>query len=109
MPCVHYAPGEEAAMLLEETRSKLDNVTRMLCGVCSSLEGVSGIGVFEDIDGLDVWWHDHKRRDEQRRRDEAVAERKRQTQERAKVDAARRRAKALSKLSAEDREALGLK
>lgn len=68
-----------------EDRAALNNVTRMLCALCERSETTT----IHAVPGLTSWWNLHQANDEKRR--------KRELRERA-----------LSKLTQEEKEALGL-
>lgn len=61
MPCMWEGPEDEARRLVKE----LNETTRMLCGVCRSLEQ-SGHPIPE-VSGLKAWWERHKRADQARK------------------------------------------
>ena len=89
MPCqdegqyAHHAEQE-----LKELREKVDKLTRMLCGLCTELEQRPAVGtLLLAMDSeLAVWWEAHGRADYLRKTKEA----------------------ALAKLTAAEREVLGL-
>lgn len=69
----------------------------MLCALCGRLEREGKIGYFLEIPGLTKWWGNHKEEDRIR------LDREREERERSE-----RKRRALNKLTAEDRKALGL-
>ena len=93
MPCVYDDFGASE----RERRKELDEVTDMLCQICLRIdEGYNRIRL-STITGLEAWWGKHKIADEARRKSEA--------QDKAKATA---RSKALAKLTAAEKEMLGL-
>jgi hypothetical protein len=121
MPCTYYTPEEERDIAHREhtkTAHQLKNIEAMLCGVLSCLE-VDG-GFDRVIDRLDYkemgvtkkqvldWWHDHQEQDKSRRETE---ERVRLAREKAAVEERERKRiakKALEKLTAKEKKAIGL-
>lgn len=55
MPCYHPPLTSE-----EETKRKLDLVTKMLCETCKRLESGNQIGMHPHLIG---WWNEHKKHD----------------------------------------------
>lgn len=96
----------------EILQKRLDNVTRLLCGVMHQLEqeGVTSIiSAQHDVDGLKEWWTEHQRLDALREEQERKAEEKRRLkQEREQRTQAVKQA-ALAKLTKQEMWALGLK
>lgn len=96
MPCQYYTPEEErqieaeiAEDLISGLKSKIDELTdqldlatRILCDVMRNYdtyyESRKGARpLFDIVDRpleLHEWWEDHKKRDEQRAKDKALAE-----------------------------------
>jgi hypothetical protein len=72
---------------------KIDNLTRMLCALCKLVTPTQ----IRAVPGLSRWWAAHQRADAKRIAHEA-----------ALADRERRRTVAFKKLSAADREVLGL-
>lgn len=94
-------------------KAELDKATRLLCSVCSSLERASGhIKLASDIlrgePELLEWWEAHKAADEKRRAREEAKRKKREAKERKKARIRRLREAAISKLTDEEKAALGL-
>ena len=126
MPCRYDpSPDELAAMrrAREEKRSaakerakirkqELDLATRLLCGVCRTLERASvSFKLASEIIGepeLKEWYERHKAADEKRLKKEAEKRRKRDAKRREKARLRRLKESAVSKLTDEEREALGL-
>jgi hypothetical protein len=126
MPCVYEESPEErerrerlSAVQAERKREKqralkreLDLATRLLCEVCTRLERASTsfklAGDLLEDQELAEWWKTHKAADERRRAREA--RKKQEAAEKRKAKRARKKAResALEKLTAEEREALGL-
>ncbi len=105
MPCEYYTPGEEARM----ARQELNIVTALLCATCRRIQRheeavghpLNPPSLIESVPGLRAWWDEHQERD--RRREAA----ERQAAESAAKRESDRKA-GLSKLTAEERRALGL-
>ncbi len=125
MPCRYMETPEEVAQRLEQAKSKaeadrakvrlqqeLDLATRLLCDVCSTLERASlGHKLASDIlrgSELTGWWKRHKAQDEARKAREAEKARKKAAKAKAKREKAQHKAKALAKLTAAEKKALGL-
>ena len=96
----------------EILQKRLDNVTRLLCGVMHELEkeGVTSIlSAQHEVAGLKEWWTEHKRLDALREEQERkAAEKRRLRQEREQRAQAAKQA-ALAKLTKEEMRALGLR
>jgi len=80
----------------QEMKEETDRVTAMLCALCELWEA-SGYPLAKLPPGLHVWWDRHKEVD-----------RKRILEEQRKLDRLKTRASAISKLTTEERNALGL-
>lgn len=93
MPCMGPYSDREIASQAEE---KNDKLSRMLCAVCKHLEKKDKQAI-RKVRGLTTWWKKHKRLDEFREADE-----------KAEKEAMAFRKKTLSKLTKEERWALGL-
>jgi hypothetical protein len=94
MPCRDYSDDQ----ISRETQKRLDHVTKLLCYVMSHV-GHSELGKHlqtKDKD-LKIWWEEHQEQD-----------RKREEAERRASEKRRLKREALSKLSKEERKALGL-
>jgi hypothetical protein len=76
-------------------KAELDTVTRLLCDICNNVELLHVRGCFTPA--VRAWWDAHKLHDAQRR-----------LREEAHVLRENLRREALQKLSAEEREALGV-
>lgn len=91
-----------------ETQAKLDNVTRMLCEICTVIEEHHPDSAIQQsagaINGLRGWWDKHQKLDAKRR------EKERQLAEAAAAELSRVELakQALNKLTYEERKALGL-
>jgi hypothetical protein len=120
MPCRDYdfpdtsIANEITGLQTENRKMKgaLDNLTRMLCGVLHTVEDghvtLTAENILDSVDGLEEWWIRHKKLDairEEKERKEAArkAEKARREEERRKL-----RENALSKLSLEEKKALGI-
>ena len=72
MPCRHYSDEEERSLAEEQARKykeKLDNVTRLLCGVMSMTKDGNHRSQNEflyGVPGLREWWEQHQKDDEKR-------------------------------------------
>lgn len=94
MPCYHTGSAEgDANLAAEEARREVTTLTRLLCQACERLEA-HDIIMTRDVKS---WWDRHKEIDATRR-----------AAERALSEQEVRKAKALAKLSREERELLGL-
>lgn len=80
-----------------ELREKLDKVTRLLCGLCGRLIDAGKEGYIHKNKELSEWWEEHQRIDAARLRMEAMQKKKEGL-----------RKLGLSKLTAEERQALGI-
>jgi hypothetical protein len=78
-------------------KKRLDNVTRMLCGVMHGIGDDATNEVIRNVEGLKEWWTEHQRLDALREANERKEEMKRQLKQTA-----------LAKLSDVERKALGL-
>jgi hypothetical protein len=113
MPCRDYQdePGSVRTEYVDnpETRKRLDNVTALLCGLCSKLKGQELFNhILANDKKLAAWWKDHQEMDRRRIAAERAAEEKKRKAREAKKKKEALAKKALSKLSLEEREALGL-
>lgn len=94
MPCFYTGSAEgDARLLVEEANSKLTMVTQLLCAVLETMEKRGQVipqGALE-------WWKEHKKIDAKRRADEE-----------ADKDRKRQREIALTKLTKQERRALGI-
>lgn len=132
MPCSYYLPGEQAEIEASEQREKairlkseLDLATRLLCFTLDKITIIAGENpntlVEAEIDKIlnnkevAAWLALHKKMDEERLAEEnrqMIEKQKRLDAEKEelkrKKEKAKRVASALSKLSAEEKGALGL-
>lgn len=86
MPCRDYEP--ESAV--DDMRERLNKVTALLCAVLHTIEdhdtestARSVVKSLNKIDGLDVWWAEHKEAD--RRRRKAEKEKQKQDEMRKRI------------------------
>lgn len=93
MPCMGPYTDSE---LRDQAAVENDKLTRMLCVVCKHLDKKDKKAIGK-VRGLTTWWREHKRLDAAREADEQAEEEGRAF-----------RKKALSKLTSEERWALGL-
>jgi hypothetical protein len=56
-----------------ETKRRLDNVTRLLCGLCKELTRQGVAGYITKVPGLPVWWEEHQEADRRREQAERTA------------------------------------
>lgn len=84
MPC--YDARDNERVIYQEDTTKVDKLTRMLCGIMNQLTDRGFEVDYEDVRGLKTWWRNHQ-----------AADRRRVTRETA-----------LAKLTAAEREVLGL-
>lgn len=106
MPCSDGgwpARAESYERQSSETQARLDNVTRLLCELCTHLEDAKRSDLFASVAGLKGWWEAHKRRDAERREIERQVE-EAAAAELRKIELGKQ---ALNKLTNEEREALG--
>lgn len=107
MPCRDPGPPMETTPSRSQKRAKFFEAA--MCGVFTFLEG-NEVPILEDVlenldyeemgvtrQEIETWWIKHKRKDEERRQREEAARRKQELRDNA-----------LSKLSDDEREALGL-
>ena len=85
-------------------QARLDNVTRLLCELCTHLDETQRNDVFASIAGLKGWWVEHQRQDAARKELEAAAQARRDEERRAQE----LREQAMNKLTDEERRVLGL-
>lgn len=88
MPCQDYRDNSY------EDTTKIDKLTRMLCYLCGSCQPK----LIKDNPELSLWWKEHQEQDRKRIASE-LAEEERKTLKRV----------ALSKLTNEEKKALGIK
>ncbi len=93
MPC-RYDSDDYA----RDTRAELDKLTRLLCEACTIGAPNSGKSAADYSDELKNWWAKHQKWDEHRREQEQEQLRRKKLY-----------AKALSKLTDEEKELLGIK
>lgn len=69
------ARADEVKQQLEELKDgefvpkpALDEVTRLLCGLCTELEAMDWDALIDEVDGLREWWEEHKEYDEEQGR-----------------------------------------
>lgn len=114
MPCRDYYPTEDYTgplrTKIDEQKRRLDNYAKMLCGLCGKIERTSGISTYtiDSVPGLRDWWEDHKEQDRKRILKEREEEIKREAKRNAKLEKERLKKLALSKLTDEERNALGI-
>lgn len=94
MPCRDDYGDREYA---NELGRRLDIVTDLLCDLCTRLETTGQANYINISTKLSIWWLNHKEMDRIRRLNEQLNENKEQL-----------RRNAISKLSVEERQALGL-
>lgn len=94
MPCRDWP--EERVVSYEDTR-KVDKLTRMLCFVMSRLDPTRASILLHDNKELADWWKTHQEQDRRRLAYEAEQKRREDLKKSAK-----------SKLSPEERRALGI-
>jgi len=104
MPCRDdrdsYAAGRHCDQQeISDLTKRNDELAQMLCGLCTRIEHgtISGLYLISDDKALNKWWTDHKKFDAERLK-----------KERAERVQQHRKMQALSKLSPEERELLGL-
>lgn len=109
MPCLTYDPPDNTPSPVPDLKRQIADLEAALCAALTVLDnesenGEDGIGMLNLKEAgvnekkLRKWWASHKKRDADRRRAEYEKQRKEQL-----------RASALSKLSDEERQALGIK
>ena len=91
MPCRNYDDHLDSVSYY---KSKLDEVTDLLCELCTTVERKEGVRSFSN--NLKDWWFKHKEEDRKRKEEEDKQLNKKITQQQA-----------LKKLSKEEKEALG--
>jgi len=94
MPCLS---GPSEAELWHEERLKNDRVTALLCALCQRIEEGPSSKVINEDPALVAWWQEHKRLDAERKAQEARDFRRKRVAEEAR-----------SKLTREERIALGI-
>lgn len=74
MPCTDPYAEEQSR---RETVTNLHERTRMLCGLCAEIERRHNVLVsgdyFHNVEGLALWWSQHKKEDAKRREKERQA------------------------------------
>lgn len=100
MPCFHTGSAEgDARLAAREAQKELTEVMQMLCYICAELDYQ---GTFNSVTAglptIKEWWEEHKRIDMKRLAEE---------EEQKRQEAVAKRAK--SKLTFEERKALGLR
>ena len=98
MPCRdNWGTAEDFA----EYQRKIDKLTRMLCGLCKVVEdftdGDDDVMVIDKVKNLRKWWNAHQ-----------AADRKREARQKVEKEKRRKISIALSKLTDEERELLGI-
>lgn len=93
MPCIVDDHGQTE----RELRAELNHVTALLCGLCDVLDDSNGLKLIPLVPGLVAWRTKHQQADRERLAREAQAS-----------AASERKAAARSKLSLDERLALGL-
>lgn len=126
MPCTYYSPQEERDMAYAEAKrqkDELDKATRLLCSVMGRLEHVYGTvqnkadfqAVVREVrltlvdPELAAWWTAHKAMDAARLAAEEAERKAKEERDRKIAKTKRLRKAGLAKLTAEEREALGIK
>ena len=100
MPCQVYSPAE----ISEMRQVEINKLTAWLCALLNHPEITPDMAIEAcaqaqiDPASLANWWREHQRQDEERRNREALERRK-----------AMKRKEALSKLTFEERDALGIR
>lgn len=95
MPCRDYSTHEGVDY---ESRRKLDNVTEMLCSVLTALSEDPKVSrLLQNNKKLRNWWEKHQEQDRRRLADEA-----------RELERKRKKQRAISKLTDEERKLLGL-
>ncbi len=96
---------------LKEAKRKLDQVTRLLCGLCKHLESEEKAEVIDKVENGELlsWWKKHKKFDAKREAEEAEEKRKKEEKKREKARKDALKASAIAKLSKAERKALGVK
>lgn len=90
MPCHDGGPSDDVY-------TRLDRVTRLLCAVLTDMEPVDRNEALASSTDLADWWAEHE-----------IHDRRRQREEVRRADEQRLRAGALAKLTAVERQSLGL-
>src|SRR5271170_617405 len=98
MPCTDYNDDWGKSKVNADTKARLDNVTHLLCELCSSIDKIGYETGIKYSKKLDKWWSAHKRIDAERIAHENKIK-----------DDERKRAAALGKLTAEERKLLNLR
>lgn len=116
MPCRYdYEPaGQSYKTEYEEQKSENDKLlkdnnqlTRMLCSLCSRIEE-QGEDLISGIDELEDWWTEHKRLDAIRIQKEKLEQKRKDDIAKMKRKLEKKRQSALSKLTDDEIAALGL-
>ncbi len=124
MPCQDGGPSPEEyyrvtkendrkeAARRKAIKDKLDNLTRMLCDICTVIERHHPDSSIQQsagsVSGLRIWWDAHKKIDEKRKAKEALAKADKERKEQATHDRAALRQAGIEKLTLAERKALGL-
>ncbi len=66
MPCRDNEPDRSA----DAVQGRLDNVTKLLCELCQTMEDRVEMGPVHDVNGLPEWFDRHKELDRQREENE---------------------------------------
>lgn len=125
MPCTYYSPQEERDMAYAEAKrqkAELDKATRLLCSVVGRLERANEallegpevsldelLGTVLGDRELAAWWKEHKAMDAARIAAEEAQRAAKEAEARKVAKTKRLRKAGLAKLTAEEREALGIK
>ena len=79
-------------------RDKINQLTRMLCGVMTTLPTAARATVYRTVPDLSEWWHKHQEQDK-----------KRIAQEKAEAQRKKKALSAYNKLTTEERKLLGIR
>lgn len=96
MPC--RDDRDDCRQDYSDLQTKLDKVTRLLCGVCRATEKAGGGKLIAANKELNTWWKQHQE-----------ADRRREAAEQAERDQQAKRQAALDKLSPEERKLLNIR
>lgn len=125
MPCRDYNDDNQRnyadEQRIAEQKLRLDIFARHLCFTCATLEKIGGKDIWETLKNLPVtkehnnaaaeiekWWTQHQKDDAAEAARIEAKRKKHEKIKREKEDAAKKKMAALSKLTKEDRAALGL-
>lgn len=89
-------------------QKRLDNVTRLLCGVMHNIGDDATDEVLRNVGGLKNWWTEHQRLDALREAQERAAQERRERKRLKQEKQQQLKQAALQKLTAEEMRALGL-